>query len=165
MSSDHIEFSKVSEEFREFDARMRDPLVVGALLHKLAAERENANRLMLEISAKLDRIMALEEKVARLEKALETKQSKKPHAPTASAASVVLLPEVDEKIIAFIKSRNGMTNAAQVQAHFHYKGRNAASSRLHALFEQGLLEKKQVGKTVYYLLSSTPSPPTSRVTG
>lgn len=153
------EFSSVHQEFKEFDSKMRDPLVVGALLHKLASERENANRLMQEISAKLDRIMALEGKVAQLEARLESREKKMGSAPI-TASSQVLLPEVDEKILAFVKSHDGRATAADVKTALQYKGRNAASSRLHALFVAGFLEKRQVGKTVYYLskIEQKPSP-------
>jgi aspartokinase len=150
------EFSKVAEEFKAYDAQMRNPLVVGALLNRLAQERESTNRLMHEINAKLDRIVALEEKV----RTLESKLASKPVPVTEHAAmnQTVLLPEVDEKIMDFVARNGGRVCAAQVQKEFNYRGRNAASSRLHALFLQGVLEKRQVGKNVFYLL------PDSRVT-
>ncbi len=142
------EYSRAAAEFRDFDSQMRNPVVVGALLHKLATERENTNRLMHEINAKLDRIMALEEKVRVLEARLDSGRGP---AHAAAAPQEVLLPEVDEKIVAFVKENGGRVCAAQVQKEFNYRGRNAASSRLHALFQQGVLGKRQVGKTVYYL--------------
>lgn len=151
------EYSQVAEEFKDFQAQMRNPLVVGALLHRLATERENTNRLMVEINAKLDRIASLEEKV----RMLEAKQGLPTATPAmqASRSDEVLLPEVDEKIVAYINGNGGRVCAAQVQKQFHYRGRNAASSRLHSLYLQGVLEKRQVGKTVFYLSKE------SRVTG
>ena len=40
------EFKKVAHEFREFDEQMKNPLVVGALLHKLSEERSSSNLLL-----------------------------------------------------------------------------------------------------------------------
>ena len=130
------EFEQVSQEFREFDAKMRDPLVVGALLHKLAEERQSTNLLFKNLLEKLE---SLEAKVA----SLEGKLVKTPEVNEAS------LSETDEKIIAFVKAR-GKACAEELQKKFGYKGRNAASSRLNALFKQNLLAKTYAGKTVYF---------------
>ncbi len=149
-------FAQTSQEFSEFNAKMKDPLVVGAMLHKLTVERENSNRLMMEISAKLDKIMQLEQKVNKLQHIIET--SKETQQTTKQPQ--VILAEIDEKIIDFIRKHEGKTCASQIQHEFNYKGKNAASSRLHSLYQNGLLEKVQAGKTVYYLLKNE-----SRVTG
>ncbi|MEM3555174.1 MAG: winged helix-turn-helix domain-containing protein [Candidatus Micrarchaeia archaeon] len=60
-----------------------------------------------------------------------------------------ILGDVDEKIIEFVK-KNGKVCADDLQRAFNYKGKNAASARLNKLYSQGLLEKKQAGRRVYY---------------
>jgi len=62
-----------------------------------------------------------------------------------------LLGDVDEKLVEFIK-KNGKACAEEVQRGFNYKGKNAASARLNRLFSQGLLDKKQAGRRVYYFI-------------
>ena len=71
--------------------------------------------------------------------------------PTAmlSAEREMLLAPVDEQILHLIRAR-GRVCASDVQIQFKYKGKNAASARLSRLYELGLLEKAQAGRTVYY---------------
>ena len=128
------EFQDVAKEFKKFDEQMRDPLVVGALLNKLTEERSSTNLILKEINAKLDR---LEGRIRTLEGGAPVREK-------------VLLPEVDEQIIAFVKSKKQVC-ADDVQRELKYKGKNAASARLNSLFKQGLLEKRQVGKKVFFL--------------
>ena len=130
------EFQGVAEEFREFNEKMKDPLVVGALLNKIAQERQSTNLLFKNL---LEKIESLEAKVDSLESKLEAKSARKGTALSAT----------DEKIVKFVRSRE-RTCAEELQKEFGYKGRNAASSRLNTLFKQGLLEKVYAGKTVYF---------------
>lgn len=145
-------FAKTTEEFNEFNSKMKDPLVVGAMLHRLTIERENSNRLMMEISSKLDRLLMLEQKVNELQRIVETQKTTQTNFEPVINQTGIILAEIDQKIMEFIKQKDGKTCAVQIQQQFNYKGRNAASSRLHSLYEAGLLEKVQAGKTVYYLL-------------
>jgi predicted Mrr-cat superfamily restriction endonuclease len=64
-------------------------------------------------------------------------------------AAEEILGDVDERIIEFVK-KNGKACADDLQREFNYKGKNAASARLNRLHSQGLLEKKQAGRRVYY---------------
>ncbi len=64
-------------------------------------------------------------------------------------ASEEILGDVDERIIEFVK-KNGKACAEDLQRAFNYRGKNAASARLNRLHSQGLLEKKQAGRRVYY---------------
>ena len=125
------EFKQVAGEFKDFSEKMRDPLVVGALLNKLSEERRSTNLILREIHEKLERIEA------RL------------NAFEGTEGDGQLLSEVDEKLVAFIKAR-GRVCAEEVKKEFNYKGRNAASSRLNALWKQGVLEKKFAGKTAFF---------------
>lgn len=134
------EFEAVSAEFREFSTKMKDPLVVGALLHKLTEERQATNLLLREINAKLERIEALENRFRKIEQGEQ-----------------VLLPEVDQEIIAFVKNQ-GAVCAEDVQEKFNYKGKNAASARLNKLCVLGTLRKTQVGKKVFFQLNGSVQP-------
>jgi hypothetical protein len=63
----------------------------------------------------------------------------------------ILLSPTDEQIVNLLRSR-GAVCADDVQAHFKYKGKNAASARLNRLASLGLLERQQAGRRVYYRL-------------
>ena len=132
------EFLHVAEEFKEFNHQMRDPLVVGAMLHKLTEERQSTNLLFKNL---LEKIESLEAKITLLESRISTPPRVEPQSTNLS--------QTDEKIIDFVKTR-GKASAVEVQKQFGYKGRNAASSRLNSLFKQKMLEKTYAGKTVFF---------------
>jgi hypothetical protein len=111
--------------------KFRDPVILGELVYRLLEERENTNRLLKNILAKLDTLEA---------KGIHT-------AP--GPAMEPILPEVDEQIMAFIRGKKRCT-AEDVRAEFHYKGKNAACARLNRLCDMGLLQKQQAGKKVYF---------------
>ncbi len=138
---DGAEFEQVSDEFRDVSAKLKDPILVGALLHRLTQERESTNLLLREINAKLDKIDQLESKIAQLENRSTVVQG--------SQAQPLLLAEVDQEIVAFVK-RKGAVCAEDVQEKFKYKGKNAASSRLNKLCALGVVKKAQVGKKVFF---------------
>ncbi len=141
------EFASVANEFREFRSQMKNPLVVGALLNRLAEEKRSTNLLLKQIHEKLDRLLELEERISSLEQKISRKNI--PVAQPASQAPLQMLSATDEKIMLFVKQRE-RTCAEELQKHFNYRGRNAASSRLNALWKQGLLDKKYAGKVVYF---------------
>lgn len=121
--------------------KLRDPLVLAALMHTAATERENTNRLLKTLIERLDAKFAeVDARLASMESGI--------HAPTA-AEEEVLLPSVDEEILQFVKEKRHVS-AEEVRRRFGYKGKNAASSRLNRMFELGLLEKRQVGRAVLY---------------
>ena len=66
-----------------------------------------------------------------------------------SEANEEILGDIDGKIIDFVK-KSGKVCAEDLQRAFSYRGKNAASARLNKLHSQGLLEKKQAGRRVYY---------------
>lgn len=113
--------------------KFRDPIVLGELVYKLLEERENTNRILKNLLAKIE---SLEQKLG---------------AAPIEEPEELLVPEIDEKIIAFIKEKQKVT-AEDVRAHFGYKGKNAASARLNRLCDMGILKKKQVGKKVFFFL-------------
>ncbi len=142
-------FAEVSEEFRDFSSKMKDPLVVGALLHKLAEERQSSNLLLKEINAKLDKIDVFEKRIAELESRLATSTTTVSDNLGENKEKKILLPAVDEAIIAFTREK-GAVCAEDVQEQFKYKGKNAASARLNKLCTLGIIKKTQVGKKVYF---------------
>jgi len=56
---------------------------------------------------------------------------------------------LDAKILQVVQLRN-IACADDIKAELGYKGRNAASARLNRLYQQGLLERYQLGHKVYY---------------
>ncbi len=124
---------KVEEEYKDlvFDIKydkeqFKDPMTIGLLLYRLTMERKKTNELFTKILKKLDDMTASTAQSNRIE-----------------------LSEIEQKIIDFVKTRK-TTDAEEVQKHFGYKGKNAASARLNSLYNQGLLGKKRVGKKVKY---------------
>ncbi len=124
--------------------KLRDPVVLAALMHTAATERENTNRLLKTLIERLDAKFG--EVEARLQ-ALERKPMA-PHEPKPHEEEV-LLPSVDEEILKFVKEKR-FASAEEVRRRFNYKGKNAASARLNRMFELGLLAKRQVGRAVMF---------------
>lgn len=114
--------------------KFNDPVVLGEMMYKLLEERENTNRILKNILAKLDSIEA---------KGIPVPQQ------VSQQMQEILLPDVDEKMMSFIKA-SGKVTAEEVRREFNYKGKNAASARLNRLCNMGLLDKKQVGKKVFF---------------
>ncbi|MCX8196797.1 MAG: hypothetical protein N3G80_00560 [Candidatus Micrarchaeota archaeon] len=118
--------------------KLRDPLVIAAIMHTAATEKENTNRILKTLVAQI------EEKFAKIEARLDALEASIKKEPEE-----VLLPQVDEEIFKFVKEK-GYVSAEDVRRRFGYKGKNAASSRLNRMYEMGLLSKKQVGRAVLY---------------
>jgi predicted HTH transcriptional regulator len=123
--------------------KLRDPVVLAALMHTAASERENTNRLLRTLIEKLDAKFAeVDARMAALENArAEPKE--------AGQEAEILLPEVDEGMLRFVKEKRHVS-AEEVRRKFGYKGKNAASARLNHLCGLGLLYKKQVGRVVMF---------------
>lgn len=126
---------EIERDIQENMQKFKDPIVLGELVYKLLEERENTNRILKNLLAKIE---ALEQKLEMRQQIEEPEEEP-------------LIPEIDEKIIAFVKE-SGKVTAEDVRAKFGYKGKNAASSRLNRLYELGLVKKKQVGKKVFFFL-------------
>ena len=125
-------------------AKLRDPVVLAALMHTAATERENTNRLLKTLIERLDSKFAeVDTRLAAIERA------NAPSTGVPEQEGEILLPSVDTEMLAFVKERRHV-NAEEVRKKFGYKGKNAASSRLNHLYEMGLLGKKQVGRVVMF---------------
>lgn len=118
--------------------KFKDPVVLGELVFRLLEERENTNRLLKNMYAKIEQ--------------LEAKLSAMPQENETIAVEQIL-PEIDEQIVNFVKG-SGKATAEDVQHKFNYKGKNGACARLNRLCDMNLLQKKQVGKKVYFMPSS-----------
>jgi len=136
------EFVAVAKEFREFQQQMKDPLLVGAMLNRLSEEKRSTNLVLKEINSKLEKLFELEERIKQIEQKIYSK--------AGAGETRQFLSEIDNKIMNFVKKR-GKCCAEEIQKQFKYRGRNAASSRLNALWKQGLFDKKYAGKTVYFI--------------
>ncbi|NUN11886.1 hypothetical protein HUU53_04570 [Candidatus Micrarchaeota archaeon] len=126
------EIEEVSAEVRELQKTFKDPVVIGQLLHDVAEERRSSNLLLKEIMARLEKI---EDKIASLQGVEEQ-----------------ILADVDKEIVDFVSEKP--VTAKEVQAKFNYSGSNGASARLNNLVRSGVLQKKQVGRKVYFQLKS-----------
>jgi hypothetical protein len=124
--------------------KFRDPVILGELVYRLMEERENTNRLLKNILQKLDSIET------RLASDLRTPDEHR--TPLSPSFVDDLLPEIDEQIVGFVR-QSGKATAEEVRAKFNYKGKNAASSRLNRLCGMGVLQKKQVGRKMYFFPS------------
>ncbi len=136
------------EEFQEYSKdiaydleKFNDPIIVGAMIHRLIEERKKTNALFQVILEELRAIRSI----------LEKGEGKVPSTSVPITSKTEILSEVDEKIIAFVKEK-GRATADEVQKALGYKGRNAASARLNRLYQLGFLEKKRAGRKVYYLI-------------
>jgi len=127
---------KTTEKIIAEELASKDPVFMANLIYSLKEERDRTNGLLATLLRKIE---SLEKKIESIEnKTLPTQEEK-------------ILGNVDNELLEFVKSR-GKVNAKEVQKRFNYKGSNGASSRLHKLFSEGLLDKKQAGRNVYYLI-------------
>lgn len=133
------EIESTTKELEREIAKLRDPTVHASIMYAVVRERENTNRILKNLLARID---ALEEKIAKLEE--ERHPIKR----------IENLPDIDQTIIDYIKKK-GRATADDVQRAFRYKGKNAACARLSKLADFGFLTKEKVGKKVYYALTSS----------
>lgn len=133
---DNAFIREIKSDLEQNIDRFRDPVVLGEMTYRLLEERENTNRLLKNILQKLEAIEA------RLG----------PGMPAATANEEPLLPQIDEDILTFVKG-SGKATAEEVRSRFNYKGKNAACARLNRLCDMGLLQKRQVGRKVFFFPS------------
>jgi hypothetical protein len=127
---------KTTEKIIAEELASKDPVFMANLIYSLKEERDRTNGLLATLLRKIE---LLEKKIEGIEnKTLPQKEEK-------------ILGNVDSELIEFVKKK-GKVNATDVKKKFKYKGRNAASSRLHKLYTEGLLDKQQAGRNVYYLI-------------
>ena len=126
-SNDSALLKEIRADLEKNAEKFRDPVILGEMMYKLLEERENTNRILKNILAKLD--------------AMSGQEAPKP--------KEVWLPEIDEQIVTFVRENRKVT-AEEVRKKFRYRGKNAASARLNKLCTMNVLQKKQVGKKVFF---------------
>ncbi len=70
---------------------------------------------------------------------------------------------LDAQIIQAVQ-RRGMACADDIKKEMNYKGRNAASTHLNKLYREGILDRYQLGKRVYYKLNAGKATTTQFIT-
>lgn len=129
------DYDELSKDVKYDIEKFKDPYVVGAMIHRLVEERKLTNQMLRDIHKKLNSLTDLMEK----------------QGVPAVAIQEAMLPEQDERILAFVRKK-GKVDAFDVKGKFEYKGKNAASARLNALVKAGFLQKRRVGRRVYFLI-------------
>ena len=122
--------------------KFKDPVVLGELVFRLLEERENTNRLLKNMYSKIEQLEA------KLESRVEPKEQM-----SAKPSEETLLPQIDSQIVDFVRE-SGKATAEDVQHKFNYKGKNGACARLNRLCDMNFLQKKQVGKKVFFMPTS-----------
>lgn len=135
-------FNDLTIDLQEVLAQSNDPVVLAALLFKVAEERQKSNQLLETINDKFDKIMF----------ALKTQTAEMP-VQHESSSKFEILPEQDQAIIRHIDAK-GSATADEIRQLMNYRGLNAACQRLNKLFKEGYLKKVQSGKKVLYLAKS-----------
>ena len=129
--------NEIQEDLEKNLMKFKDPIILAELVYKLKVEREMTNHILKTL---LEKIEKLEAEVSKL-KGSKTERKDR-----------LVLPEIDEKIVGFIRA-NGMATAEDIRREFKYRGKNAASARLNKLCQMGVLRKKHVGRIVYFSLA------------
>ncbi|MFH0970819.1 MAG: hypothetical protein V1776_05165 [Candidatus Diapherotrites archaeon] len=142
--------SQVSPEFMELTAdisevikQANNPMLIAALLYKLAQERHQTNELIKQMENKYDEL-SFQLKTNGMGSSLPT-----PNQPSG-AHSISILPEQDQKIMKLVESHQKI-DAQLVKEKLGYKNPNAASQRLNILVRAGYLGKIQSGKKVVFI--------------
>lgn len=124
---------EIKSDLEQNMEKFRDPVVLGELAYRLLEERENTNRLLKSILQKLELMEA------KLGQGMSVETSHEEP----------LLPPIDAQILDFVKE-SGKVSAEEVRSRFNYKGKNAACARLNRLCDMNLLQKRQVGRKVFF---------------
>ncbi len=137
------EFTQLTADLNEVMAHAENPMLIAALLYKLAQERKQTNDLLSRMEAKYDEL-SFQVKTNGVGQSLPTPN------PVQGTHSISLLPEQDQKIMKLVE-QNQKVDATFVQSKLGYKNPNAASQRLNMLVKAGHLGKIQSGKKVVFV--------------
>lgn len=133
------QMKELTDVLEKYKAIADNPLTFSQIFLGLKAAMDNFNSLLIDLNKRLEEI---DERIATLE--------------TAKSHDSVVLSKKDEEIVDFVTAKEKVT-AEDLQKHLKYRGKHAASARLHKLFTIGALDKYQSGRTVYYM-SPKPNP-------
>jgi hypothetical protein len=146
--------SNYADEFRELTGDLADavydvdPVAVGQMLYRIAEEKKSNNLVVKDINGKFDQMMAKLDRIATL---LEEAAKRSEMPVVAKRPDNIDISDRDQEILEFVKTRKKVC-ADDVQDHFKYRGRNAASARLNKLFRDNIVDKVYAGRNVYYTL-------------
>lgn len=126
----------LNDEFEKFENLAKNPFALTNIFLGLKTSLDNFNSLLTELTGV---IKSLDQRVATIEQTI-----------TRSKEIVPTLSERDQEIYDYVMSKSRVC-AEDLQARFKYKGKHAASARLNRLFNMGLLDKAQSGRTVFYM--------------
>lgn len=126
------QMKELTDVLDKYKAIADNPLTFSQIFLGLKAAMDNFNSLLIDLNKRLEDI---EESVSNLE-------SMKSH-------DTIALSKKDQEIFDYVSTKDKVT-AEDLQKHFNYKGRHAASARLHKLFTMDALDKIHSGRTVYY---------------
>ncbi len=144
------EFDQLTGEISDVVEEIPDPVVVGKLLYNIASEKKSYNLVVRDINAKFDQLAVKLDRIATL---LEQINQKKEETTAVRRSENMDISDRDREILDYVRTSKRVC-ADDVQDRFHYKGRNAASARLHRLYRDNVLEKVHAGRNVYYTLRS-----------
>jgi hypothetical protein len=127
------QMSSLVESAEKFSVLSKDPVMFSQIFVGLKTAIDNFNMLLIDLNKKLNEI---DERIAELEISRPMHENQD-------------LTKKDQEVLDYVMTQDKVM-AEEVQEHFDYKGKHAASARLHKLFSIGKLQKTHAGRTVYY---------------
>jgi predicted HTH transcriptional regulator len=130
------QMKELTDVLEKYKAIADNPLTFSQIFLGLKAAMDNFNSLLIDLNK---RLVEIESKIDEIE---------------STSHDSVALSKKDQEILDYVTTKDKVT-AEELQKEFKYKGKHAASARLHKLFTMGALHKTHAGRTVYY---SAPKP-------
>jgi len=124
----------------KYKAVADNPLIFSQIFLGLKTAMDNFNNLLIDLDKRLQMI---EEAIEELS--------------VGSEHDSIELSKKDQEVLDYVVTQ-GKVSAEDLQEQFSYKGKNAASARLHKLYAVGALDKIQSGRTVYYVAPKPNNP-------
>lgn len=148
-TSSRDEFRELTSGITETMEDVGDAIAIGKMLFLISEEKKSNNLVVKDINGKFDQMMAKLDRIATL---LEEAAKRSEMMPAASKRpDNIDISDRDQEILEFVRSHKKVC-ADDVQDHFKYRGRNAASARLNKLFRDNVVDKIYAGRNVYYTL-------------
>ncbi len=147
MKDEITEMKKITEKSGNLKTEDVD---AKTLINVMLLQNERTDKILMGMMEQLKR---LEEDLRYdMEPEMESEQfAMKP----AEQGSEIGLSHVDAKIVNFLQTRhNEMACAEDISKFMNYKGKNAACARLKKLEEKKLVNRYQLGHTVYYKIDT-----------
>jgi predicted HTH transcriptional regulator len=127
------QMKELSDNVEKYKAVADNPFMFSQIFLGLKASMDNFNNLIYDLNKKLSDIEA---RIAEIE--------------SSKNRDTIELSKKDQEILDYVMTQERVT-AEDLQKEFNYKGKHAASARLHKLFAMGALDKVHSGRTVHYI--------------